>query len=354
MILTSPRSALTRTEAAQALSLAPAVIDALIDSGALLCRVTGGREEGIPIDQLERLLRDSLLRLYHAEAVAAAAKKIVPQAAPQPADDASDEVTIAPIAEPAEPPRPELSAESAAAEDDDAPVITRSIAEHQAAEQERPDLRIAPRYIPRKQINGSINHVRFSILQISTTGLRIRHEETLRPGDEARVTFALMNPAQSFPIRCRVVWTSIAQRGDGPSFCISGLRVIDNADRLRRAVDLLRDARELVADRHVRRSNALPVPTPPALTGVSDDDVASIIRAVRRFAGDPVEAGRWYARARFSLSEEHVRANAPQRARDREEVLGIWEYLDRKIEIPVVANVVSWMRRTRATATVDS
>ena len=184
--------------------------------------------------------------------------------------------------------------------------------------------------------------IRFTLLQLSTTGLRIRHDETFRPGDIARVTLALQRPARTFAMQARVVWTSIAQRGDGPTFCISGLRVLD-VGPLQHVIHHLREARDLQADEGRRRRVS-------PLSGLTDEEVASIIRIVRRFAADPNEAGRWYTRARFALADEQIRAAAPQRARDREEVVGVWECLDRKLDISKVASVVTWLRQTRASA----
>jgi hypothetical protein len=72
--------------------------------------------------------------------------------------------------------------------------------------------------------------------------------------------------------------------------------------------------------------------------------MALVTAAIERFANDPVEANRWYSRARFSLSDENVRRLAPPRPRDREEVLGIWEYLERQVDIGKIAGVMSWVR----------
>ena len=201
---------------------------------------------------------------------------------------------------------------------------------------------MAPRYVPRRQLGGTFRDTRFTLMQLSTTGLRIRHDETLRPGDVARITVSLQRPARTFAMQARVVWTSIAQRGDSPTFCISGIRVIDLGP-LQQVIHHLREARDLQPDEG-RRRNVSP------LSGLTDEEVASIIRIVRRFSADPVEAGRWYSRARFALADEQVRAAAPQRARDREEVVGVWECLDRSIDIPKIASVVTWLRQTRASA----
>ena len=52
----------------------------------------------------------------------------------------------------------------------------------------------------------------------------------------------------------------------------------------------------------------------------------------------------WYSRGRFALSDEHVREIAPQRGREREEALGVWEYLDRQVDLEKVAGVMKWVR----------
>jgi hypothetical protein len=216
-------------------------------------------------------------------------------------------------------------------------------------EAERPDLRSAQRWIPRRQIDGTFNNARFSILQLSATGLRIRHVESLIPGDEAKLSFALMNPARSFVMRARVVWTSVARSEDGDAtFCISGLRVTEHADRLATAIALLRKVHELAPEERrktIRSPDAERMGA--AIDGVSDEEVALVVRAAQHFANDPLDANRWYARARFAVSDDQVRRDAPPRPRDREEVLGIWEYLERQVEIPKIAGVLTWLRKTR-------
>jgi hypothetical protein len=381
MLPTPLQTSLSRQELANSLALAPPVIDALVASGALLCHVRDGRET-IPMQQVESFFRDGLLRVYQADAAARVQRGMTTPAverrvrevestfdfddgeakpAPEPAAEAaaaeSEGSGSREVAASAESP-----ASSATAPADDAVLpIASSVGDSSAIRRgyelddrpvEKLDLRVAPRYIPRRQVGGTFNQTKFSILQISTSGLRIRHDQTLLPGEEGRLTFALIKPPQSFLLKARVVWTSIAQRGDDPTFCISGLRIVDGVERLRRAVDLLREARELEPDRETtRRSSrdaAATPASPPALRGLSDEEVASILRAVRKFASDPVEASRWYARARFAMVDEQVRAAIPPRARDREEILGVWEYLERRIDVRKVAGVVSWMRSTRA------
>jgi hypothetical protein len=321
MLMTGSAVRFSRDEAAAQLDLPPRVVDALIESGRLALT-----SDAIAAEQIEAFCRDTLLRVYRASATYAPPTFEVQEIASEPL--------------PVRQPEPEPP-----------PTVTRSIAEYvDSPEQADADLRIAPRYSPRRQLGGMFRQAKFNILQISTSGMRVRHDETLRPGDEARLTFSILRPARTFMIKARVVWTSIAQRGDGPSFCISGIRVVEGFEQLRQAIDILRDARELEIDDGSAQRNRHT--SPAALVGLSDDDVASIIRAYRTFGSDPVEANRWYTRAKFALSEEAVRKAAPTRARDREEVLGVWEYLERRVEIPAIASVLGWIRRTRSATAV--
>ncbi|MEA2572224.1 MAG: hypothetical protein QOI24_4225 [Acidobacteriota bacterium] len=315
MLLHDSTIQVTRDELARSLALPRTAIDALATGGVL------SSDERIALRDVERLLQDALLRLYHAE---------VANRATQPTGEAEeDSITIE------------------AAPDEPQPIITRTIDEFQHDADEGTDARIAPRYMPRRSIGGVFNKTKFTVMQISSTGLRIRHDETLLPGEEARLTFALLQPAQSIIIRARVVWTRVASRG-GASFCISGLRVTDHQERLRRALELLREGRLIDLEPVTARRGSTQNEVPAAIHGLSDDDVASILRAARKLADDPIEANRWYARARFSNADPQVRSALPPQTRDRDRILGVWEMLDRKVELTKVAGVLAWTRNARA------
>ncbi|HEX6099242.1 MAG TPA: PilZ domain-containing protein [Thermoanaerobaculia bacterium] len=312
---------LTPAEVATLLDFPPSLVDALLDSGRVLCHVKGG-EVRVPLAQLEELFREALIRVYQGEAPAAEPSVILSREDGEgpPPDEAASV--------------PAVESFSVFAAPEDRPVP-------KAAPPEPPDQRRMPRYIPRRQIDGLFGDTKFSIVQISASGLRIRHREPLVPGSEAKLTFALLKPARSVVVRMRVVWTSLASSGED-RFAISGLRAIEHADRLARAVDSLLATHELQPERRARQrrsDDAMSV-----LATASDDEIALVTSAMRRFASDPVEANRWYSRARFALSDENVRRVAPPKPRDREEVLGIWEYLERQVEIEKIASVVAWSR----------
>jgi hypothetical protein len=320
-----------RDEAGEVLQLSPAVIDALVSSGALRVETIDGRDT-IAAAELERLFRDSLMRLWHGQATRAAA---VSPGIPADAGAVAEEVEI------------EIEAKPDA--DSEEPAIVGVYDELGTGA--RPDLRAGVRYVPRRQIGGTFRDVRFVMLQLSSSGLRIRHDDALRPGDEARLSFAILSPPKSFVMRARVIWTSIGQRGDQRSYYVSGLRVIENVDRLVNAAYLLRTARELHIDETdtARRPGGVKN-VPRQVSGVADEDVVAIIQAVRKLAGDPEEAARWYARARFAIADEEVRKAAPRGAREREEVVGVWESLQRRIDLRTVAGVMQWIRSSQVAA----
>ncbi|HEV8660428.1 MAG TPA: hypothetical protein VGS96_17625 [Thermoanaerobaculia bacterium] len=337
----APAASLTRTELTQLIQLAPEVVDALISSGHLLCLMQNG-EARVPLQQLEAFFRDGLVQVYRSEAMLSdslmestqtkqpATPEALSGAPPPSAAEHADAGEGAGAPPTAEPPRP-------------APIVTEKRTEE--AESPAPDLRSATRFVPRRQIGGIFGDVKFSIVQLSATGLRIRHHEEIFPGAEAKMSFALMKPPRSFVMRARAVWTSVARYGanDDATFHISGLRIIQHVERLTRALEILKAAHELQPERTVRG-----IDTPAlGLESISDDEVALVTATIQKFAADPYEANRWYGRAKFALAEEHVRRAAPPKQRDRDEILGIWEYLDRQIDIPKIAGVVSMIRSGR-------
>lgn len=322
------KHSLSRSEVSQLLDIDLATVDAFLESGRILCRYQRG-EPRIPLDQLETFFREALVKLYRAEAAASVpVEEPKPEPVPMREPDPEPEPLPSPDREPEpEPPRavPEPVAIAAPPPPD-----------------ERPEQRAAARYVPLRQIDGIFGETKFSIMQMSSTGLRIRHREALMPGTEAKVSFALLKPARSIVVRARVVWTSVARQGED-RFSISGLRILEHQERVARAIDLLKASNELQPERREQPRRATDALVP--VEDVTDEEIALVTNAVQKFASDPVEAGRWYSRARFSLADENVRRAAPERGRDREEILGIWEYLDRQVDIPKIAGIVGWMRQ---------
>jgi hypothetical protein len=318
-------TALPASELSEMLGLPRSIIDTLIEQGALLCVVREG-EARVPLAQVEALFRETLLRVYRAEALHARTETVLDAAEASPAPEPSPNEQV--VVEESTPAGQAIS-------------VVSPPAPERFEEPVRPEQRIAPRYVPLRQLSGIFGDTKFTVLQLSATGLRIRHDTPLIPGDEAKVSFALMRPARSVVVRARVVWTSLARSGD-QHFSISGLRVLEHAERLRVAIETLESAHELQRERRARgRRDADGI---RELSGLTDEEIALVTNAMRRFADDPIEASRWYSRARFALADEEIRRLAPRQPRDRDEVLGIWEYLERPLDLTKVAGVVNWAR----------
>jgi hypothetical protein len=342
-------SAFSREELSELLDVPLDFVDALLDSGRVLCHVKGGQPR-VPLSQLEDFFRDALLRLYQAEggsvrpsASATAVEAREPAPVPEEIEEREQEPEAAAETEEESEPRVAASAPAPAPATVAIP-IPRPVMPPKE-EPDFPNNRVATRYVPLRQLGGIFGETKFVVMQLSATGMRIRHNEPLMPGEEAKLSFALQRPARSVVVRARVVWTSLAKSGN-ERFSISGLRITEHQDRVSAAIDAMRASNELQPERRTalrRESDTLSV-----LNGISDEEMAMVTAAVQKFAGDPVEASRWYSRARFALSDENVRRVAPERPRDREEVLGIWEYLDRQIDIGKIAGIVTWMRSSAA------
>jgi hypothetical protein len=331
-------SSISRPELSRLLDVPLELVDALLESGRVLCHFKRG-EAYVPLEQLESFFRDSLMRLYRSEAEGAEREEpearfappppLPPERTDEPAEARAKEETGGDIVHAVAAPTPVAQWSAPAPAPTPVPML------------ELPEHRGTGRYIPLRRLAGIFGETKFTIVQLSATGLRIRHDEPLMPGDEAKLSFALLMPARSVVVRARVVWTSLARAGE-EQFSISGLRVIEHADRLEQAVEKLKAAHELQPERRAikrRSSDGMTV-----VSDISDEEMALVTAAVQKFANDPVEANRWYSRARFALSDENVRRAAPERPRDREQVLGIWEYLDRQVDIGKIAGVMSWMR----------
>jgi hypothetical protein len=333
---------LSRDEVCRSFNLQRSALDALIDAGHILCHVSDG-EPRIPIDQLESFFLGGLLRVYRTQAADTAVTMehrpetvVTPEIDERPAEAVIAALPGTDIELPLPPTAAELRTVHSEREEDE--------------EEDTLDLRVAPRYIPRRQINGIIDDVRFTIVQISNTGLRIRHSEEILPSGDSKLTFALLNPARSFVMRGRVVWTSAATTESGErKFYISGVKITEHADRLVNAIHILKASHDLQPD---RRAIARPTSEEDELPAgtASDDEIAMVMKAVQHFAADPLDANRWYARGRFALAEPQVRKDAPRKPREREEVLGIWEFLDRKVDMAKITDIVGWARKNRASA----
>ena len=77
--------------------------------------------------------------------------------------------------------------------------------------------------------------------------------------------------------------------------------------------------------KYVKTSSAIP-----------SDELLLIQHARERLRSNPDEAQRWYNRARFALVEEETSMRLEANIPHREDVLAVWEYLERSIDLQLI------------------
>lgn len=223
------------------------------------------------------------------------------------------------------------------------------------------DLRTQNRYIVSTPFSGSFGASEIRIIDLSISGLQVQHDEPLRLGLQARVFFAI-SATHRVSWRGTVVWSHIAktadERGKHP-YC-SGIRIDedrsevepvlkeiiaggkafaerDSLERKKRAIrEKARARAERMAMKVVVQKNA----------DITTDQLLMINHARERLQSNPEEAKKWYLRAKFALSDDQSKVGASAGPMHyREDVLAVWEYLERTIELEKILRVFEEHRR---------
>jgi hypothetical protein len=220
---------------------------------------------------------------------------------------------------------------------------------HNADSQVRDD-RAAMRFSLDPQLDGSFGSVPISIADFGERGVQAVHPSPLKVGTSARLAFAL--PPDQLPIELNgvIVWSRLSHKADshGKLLYRSGIRIEDHLEVARGVLDRLVDTaiarpdtgslenkKKVLADKQRERA-AQPVMKPIVMRKpeIDPDQVLLIQHAHDQLRAHPDEAIKWYNRAKFSLNETRS-----TQLHYREDILAIWEYLGRTIDIAVIAKV---------------
>jgi hypothetical protein len=206
------------------------------------------------------------------------------------------------------------------------------------------DSREADRFIADRPIDGHFGGIDVTIWDLCESGLQIEHAEPLKLATKGRVGFRLDEMKVTVP--GIVIWSHLSQTPDarGRFLYRSGVRleadielfakainVLAGQGRIRRdAVSLERKKKKL--EQREQQKQGLPIMrVPQSAPSIPPDLVLLVQHARDRLRDNPNEATKWYNRARYSLAEGSF-TNIPH----REEVLAVWEYLERSIEIQTI------------------
>ena len=197
--------------------------------------------------------------------------------------------------------------------------------------------RSTARFISGDRIDGTFaaggNSFAVTVRDVSVNGAQIEHPNPLRPMLQGKLSAGKLN------VRATVVWTRMSV----PGVYRSGLRLDEALDVvaagirqmladgvIRKGEDTLRERERARREREEARQRLLGLkPVPARIAGETEK---TIRRAREWFLAHPEEALKWYQRAKATATEEMLQIAASGRL-NREDVLAVWEYLDRRFDL---------------------
>ncbi|HUP50794.1 MAG TPA: hypothetical protein VNA04_18625 [Thermoanaerobaculia bacterium] len=222
------------------------------------------------------------------------------------------------------------------------------------------ELRAAERFTAIEPLTATFAGIAIAIVNLSTIGAQIEHPAPIRLGSVAR--FAIRRGEVAVDVQGFLIWSRLSKTpdADGNHLYRSGVR-IESGNRdyafalhqlikggaMRRETDTLENKRRRLLERMAEKNR-------PGIRIVSDgpevpqDQLLLVQHARERLLADPEEAQKWYHRAKYAVT--HGATNIEiESIRNREEVLAVWEYLERSLDIPTIARAFEKMRSTSAT-----
>ncbi|HXV16514.1 MAG TPA: hypothetical protein VD758_07020 [Gemmatimonadaceae bacterium] len=175
---------------------------------------------------------------------------------------------------------------------------------------------------------------------VSVNGAQIEHTQPIRPSLQGRLILGDLTADAT------VIWTRLT----APGRYRSGLRIDERLEIvaaairellargvIRKGEDTLRRREQARLEREQRRAALSGID--PVAAGPSPADIQRIRDAREWMLMFPEDAIKWYNRARVTATEDHLRVAGSGRA-NREDVLAVWEYLERSIDLTDVVSAL--------------
>jgi hypothetical protein len=206
------------------------------------------------------------------------------------------------------------------------------------------ELRAGDRWVVTAPLSGSFGAAEVTVVNVGEQGVQLTHAQPLRIATRARLS---IRGAQIFGM---VIWSRLSKtpNDEGKYLYQSGVRLepVDDAfgavlQSLRGRNQLLRDVTSLDRKRQrVAERERAPRPTMKFLRTESEipsDQLLLVQHARERLRTNPDEARKWYQRARFAIDADDSPIAAE--IRHREDVLAVWEYLERTVPLATIVRV---------------
>jgi hypothetical protein len=214
------------------------------------------------------------------------------------------------------------------------------------------DSRGEERFVASHPIEGRFVRTDVTIWDLAESGLQMEPAEPLKIATKGLVGFRLDEMTVTVP--GIVIWSHLSETTDahGRLLYRSGVRLEADIELFASAINRLagsgrirRDTASLERKRkkHVDRDQELRerpvIQMIHAATGPSPDVVLLVQHARDRLRENANDAIKWYNRAKFSISEDSF-----SHVHHREEVLAVWEYLERSIDIQTILDIFAMKR----------
>jgi hypothetical protein len=211
------------------------------------------------------------------------------------------------------------------------------------------DSRSAARFKVDEPLHGSFANADVVIQDLAESGVQIEHAEPLRLATTGRLALKLGETAVTVP--AIVIWSRLSQtpNAKGKLLYRSGLRLEASLEKFAKVINTLAGSgllrsdhesldrkRQKIEEKEQLRASRPVVMALPQVVSIAADQLLLIQHARERLQSNPDEAVKWYNRAKFSLNEEGHRIVEAVTIQHRDEVLAVWEYLERSIDIMTI------------------
>ncbi|MGK2856400.1 MAG: PilZ domain-containing protein [Thermoanaerobaculia bacterium] len=211
------------------------------------------------------------------------------------------------------------------------------------------EARSEDRYRVQMRLDASFGGSDVVLVDLGEHGAQVQHPVPIKLGAIARLIFTAPSTGQQVRVQGTIIWSRISAKPDaaGKRHYASGIRIDDPEESLKELIPRLVAANVLRLDNlslDKKRKALLDKEKARQMPGFKmvgqkpriPDDVILLVRQTRnRLKDNPAEAVKWYNRAKYSLDQSGVQIH------QRDEVLAIWEYLERSIEIDIIARIIS-------------
>ena len=212
------------------------------------------------------------------------------------------------------------------------------------------DLRGRERYRVKQKLAGSFGAAEVMLVDVAEEGAQVEHAQPLRLATKGRFWFKRADVSVS--LHAFVVWSRLSKTPNefGKYLYRSGLRFDEGAGNFVQAMhqlaeygvierddDSLNRKKQRIEQKEQDKTGKPIVRQVATESDISPDQVLLIQHARERLKENFDEAQKWYSRAYFALRDG--RAGANELTKYPEDVLAVWEYLERSVPLLIIKRV---------------